>query len=162
MAYLSYSTYFNGSTTLTTPSSTSFVFGSGDFTAEMWIYPNGAQSADACLISTRSSSFSTGSGAWEIRFGGTNFIRTQVRPISSGDYSINAAGTTTITVTNTVGGTLTFVYPQVAIATNNQCPLEVTFNPAIPATAANTNMVAAITTGGGTTSTAVVLTGYII
>jgi hypothetical protein len=73
-----------------------------------------------------------------------------------------AAATPTITVTNTVGGTLTFAYPQVAVATNNQCPLEITFNPAIPATASNTNMVAAITTGAGTTSTAVVLTGYVI
>jgi hypothetical protein len=37
MAYLSYSTYFNGSATLTTPSSSAFSFGTGNFTIEFWI-----------------------------------------------------------------------------------------------------------------------------
>lgn len=73
-----------------------------------------------------------------------------------------AAGTPTVTVTNTTGGTLSFAYPQVAVGTNNQCPLEIAFNPAIPATGANTNMVASVTTGAGTTATAIVLTGYMI
>ena len=36
MAYLSYSTYFNGSATLTTPSSSAFSFGTGNFTIEFW------------------------------------------------------------------------------------------------------------------------------
>jgi len=73
-----------------------------------------------------------------------------------------AAGTPTFTITNTVGGTMSFAYPQVAVATNNQCPLELIFNPAIPATAANTSMVGSVTTGAGTTATTVVLTGYMI
>jgi len=40
---LSYGTFFNGSTdNLSVPSSTSFVFGTGDFTIEMWVYTTSA------------------------------------------------------------------------------------------------------------------------
>ena len=73
-----------------------------------------------------------------------------------------AAGTVTATITGTTGGTMSFIYPQVAITANNQCPLEISFNPAIPATGYNTNLVATVTNGTGTTNTAIVLTGYLI
>ena len=40
---ISYSTFFNGSSDyLSVPSSTSFVFGTGDFTVEMWVYTTSA------------------------------------------------------------------------------------------------------------------------
>ena len=71
-------------------------------------------------------------------------------------------GTPTVTLTNTIGGTLSFAYPQVAVASNNQCTLELAFNPPIQATNVNTNMVASVTTGAGTTVTAITITGYMI
>lgn len=73
-----------------------------------------------------------------------------------------AAGTVTATLTNSTGGTLSFVYPQVAIGTNNQNPLELTFNTPVVASGSNTAMVCSITTGSGTTATAITMTGYML
>jgi hypothetical protein len=71
-------------------------------------------------------------------------------------------GTPVVTLTNTTGGTLSFDYPQVAVATNNQAPLALQFTPPLVASGLNTNMVATVTTGAGTTATAITLTGFMI
>ena len=42
---------FNGTTDyLTTPANPNYIFGTGDFTIECWMYPNGTQVSSACLV----------------------------------------------------------------------------------------------------------------
>ena len=75
-------------------------------------------------------------------------------------FQITSSGATgaaavAATVTGTIGGTMNYVYPQVAVATNNQPSLPIAFNPCIPASAVNTPIAVNLTTGAGTTLTAV-------
>jgi hypothetical protein len=80
-------------------------------------------------------------------------------------FQITSSGATgaaavAATVTGTLGGAMNYVYPQVAIATNNQNSLPITFNPCIPASAVNTPIAVSLTTGAGTTLTAVAAQGF--
>lgn len=80
-------------------------------------------------------------------------------------FQITSSGATgaasvTATVTNTITCTLNYVYPQVAVATNNQNPLPIAFNPCVPANALNTTIAVNLTTGAGTTLTAVSAQGF--
>ena len=71
-----------------------------------------------------------------------------------------AAGAGTVVATNTITGSLNYVVPQAAIATNTQTPTIVTFLPCVPASAVNTTIPVAATLGAGTTNTAVTLNGF--
>ena len=71
-----------------------------------------------------------------------------------------AAASLTATITGTITGTLSFIYSQVAITANNQAPLMENFSPCVPASAVNAPIAASMTTGAGTTLTAVNATGF--
>jgi hypothetical protein len=80
-------------------------------------------------------------------------------------FQITSSGATgaaavAATVTGTLGGSMNYVYPQVAVATNNQNSLPIAFNPCIPASAVNTPIAVSLTTGAGTTLTAIALQGF--
>lgn len=72
-----------------------------------------------------------------------------------------AASLAAVTVTGLIGGTATYIVGVVAGATAPNTPLVVTFNPPIPASAANTAIVVtAPALGAGNTNSAVVAHGY--
>lgn len=72
-----------------------------------------------------------------------------------------AAAVVSATVTGILGGTLTYTYTSVAGATLANQPLLVTFNPPLPASAVNTNIVVTLPSlGAGNTNAAVVAHGY--
>lgn len=81
-------------------------------------------------------------------------------------FSITGAGATAglpviVTVTGTITGTLTYIYTAVAGALLSNTPLHVSFNPPIPASAVNTNIVVSCPTlGAGNTHNAAVAHGY--
>lgn len=81
-------------------------------------------------------------------------------------FSISGAGATAglpviVTVTNTITGPLSYVYVAIAGVLLANEPLHVSFNPAIPANAANTTIVVSCPTlGVGNTHNAAVAYGY--
>jgi hypothetical protein len=80
-------------------------------------------------------------------------------------FQITSSGATgaaavAATVTGTITGTMNYVYPQVAVATNNQNSLPIPFNPCIPASGLNVAIAVNLTTGAGTTLTAVSAQGF--
>lgn len=81
-------------------------------------------------------------------------------------FSITGAGATAglpviVTVTGTIGGTLTYIYTAVAGALLANQPLLVRFNPPLPASAVNTAIVVSCPSlGAGNTHNAVVANGY--
>jgi hypothetical protein len=81
-------------------------------------------------------------------------------------FSITSSGSTgalvvSPTVTNVIGGTMTYTYTSVAGVTLANAPLEVTFTPCIPSTAVNTTIpVSMPTLGAGNTNATVSAWGY--
>lgn len=120
----------------------------------MYLYPNEAMPITASATGTTSAITATLPAV-----AGRTVFLTSIVVTSSG---ATAAGSSTVTVTGTVGGSLSFVYPQVAIANNNQAPLDVFYEPAVQASSSNTAISATVTLGAGTTAGAVTLTGYMI
>jgi len=76
-----YSTYFNGSSVLTTPANIQFVWGTGDFTVELWFYNTVAFVSGGNVVA---GTLAAGGGlfygnntfgiAWNI-FGGSNIVQ---------------------------------------------------------------------------------------
>jgi hypothetical protein len=65
------------------------------------------------------------------------------------------------TITGTIGGTMTFAVPVATGVTAANFPIYVDFNPPVPASAANTNIVVSVPSlGAGNTNSAVSAWGY--
>lgn len=83
-------------------------------------------------------------------------------------FEITAGGATapavvTATVTGLLGGTLSYTFPAVTGAAVAAAPLVAVFNPPLPASAANTNIVVSLPAlGAGNTNACAVAHGYLI
>jgi hypothetical protein len=82
-------------------------------------------------------------------------------------FTVSSSGATTptavtVTVVGTISGTLNYVYPVVAVATENQAPLSIVFPDPVPASATNTSIVVNLNTGigAGGIAAAVAATGF--
>ena len=94
-----YSLYFDGATdSISYPQSSSFDFGTGDFTLECWFWPEGTQATNAPLFSSRTTTIAPNSGGFELRDNGSGAMFVQARPYgNSSDFLINNSSPTSYT-----------------------------------------------------------------
>jgi|SRR5882672_6106888 len=122
-------------------------------------YPSGPTGKDATPITASSGNVAAGTATATLAAGGANFLTYISGFEVTADGATAAAAGVNVTVTNTVGGTLTYSF---GVATlGNQQPLIVEFNPPIPANALNTTIVVSMPTlGAGNLHACIVAHGF--
>jgi hypothetical protein len=122
-------------------------------------YPAGPTGKDATVITASSGNVAAGTATATLTAGGANFL-TYISGFEFTGAGATGASVVALTVTGTVGGTLTYNVA-VPAGVSTGVSLIVEFNPPIPANALNTNIVVSIPTlGAGNTNSAVVAHGY--
>lgn len=93
MAYLSYSTSFDGNADMLQVSNNSaFLFGSGDFTLECWLFSNNVTAGDQVLMNIWDD-YSSSPQAWDFRVNSAGKVFFQI-DVSSADTTIFTSTTT--------------------------------------------------------------------
>ena len=136
-----WSNNFNGSSYLTFSPSTSFAFGTGDFTIEFWINTGGVNADGAVLDSTTNGSY------WAIRFNGTTL------------YYQSASGITNL-ATPTISTLSQAVWTHVAIVRASGTTKIYANGVQVSSTADSTNYTATTTYQIGKSSDNAFYTGY--